>query len=480
MKPATLEEIARLDEMPARRRAADLRNVAWFRVLLIFFSVTNALILTSVLHAGETPYVFIAIVFLTGTVAAFLIFRRIPESQSGPSRFAVIGNLAQRAERYVRAVILVTVFLEYLWLHVAAGDESLAWTIVLPLLMLPFRFNPSEFLLFHGGLASSIFFRELFFGSLTADRAWPLVIAAVVFNLIAVIGEALLSRGFNRRVVGEWRTARGRYQESVRMRQELEFAREIQLSMLPSEAPRIGWLDIASVSLPATEVGGDYYDFFEVDADRVAVVIGDVAGHGLASGIVLSGVRSCLTLLKDELREPGLVLGKLHRMIRETSRHRMLVSLAIYLLDREAGEITVTSAGHPPGLYIPGNGDPPKELSLASPPLGTGLVSEYGEQKTPWMPGDALVLQTDGVYEAMNEKGESYGFNRAARLAAEENTRGSKAIRDAVIRSLWEFRGEAVQDDDVTLIVIRNRSDEQQSEDHDGIAAVTHPLIAPS
>lgn len=133
----------------------------------------------------------------------------------------------------------------------------------------------------------------------------------------------------------------------------------------------------------------------------------------------------------------------------------MLVSLAIYLLDRERGELTVTSAGHPPGLLVPASSGAPRELSMPSPPLGTGLVSEYPAQTIRWNEGDALLLQTDGVYEAMNARGESFGFARAASLASEESVNGSKSIRDAVIRSLWEFKGDAPQEDDVTLIVIR-------------------------
>ena len=87
------------------------------------------------------------------------------------------------------------------------------------------------------------------------------------------------------------------------MREELEDARAIQLAMLPSSAPEMGWLELQGMSLPATEVGGDYYDFLKVDEDRIAVVVGDVAGHGVASGLLLSGVRAGLHLLRGDLGE---------------------------------------------------------------------------------------------------------------------------------------------------------------------------------
>ena len=103
----------------------------------------------------------------------------------------------------------------------------------------------------------------------------------------------------------DWRREVARDREEARMRGELMDAREIQLSMLPRTTPELEWLDSSGLSIPASEVGGDYYEYFLLDADRLAVIIGDVAGHGVASGLVLSGVRSGLHLLHDEFERPG-------------------------------------------------------------------------------------------------------------------------------------------------------------------------------
>ena len=106
------------------------------------------------------------------------------------------------------------------------------------------------------------------------------------------------------------------------MREEFDTARRIQLSMLPQGPPNVSWIEVAAASLPATEVGGDYYDYFRISPSQIVVVIGDVAGHGLASGLLLSGVRSCLYLLEKDLASPVEVLDRLNHMVRRTTDRR--------------------------------------------------------------------------------------------------------------------------------------------------------------
>ena len=122
------------------------------------------------------------------------------------------------------------------------------------------------------------------------------------------------------------------------MREELEDARAIQLAMLPSSAPEVGWLELQGMSLPATEVGGDYYDFLKIDEDRIAVVVGDVAGHGVASGLLLSGVRAGLHLLRADLVHPHAVVERLNLLVRDSGVSRLFMSLVVALFDRQTGK----------------------------------------------------------------------------------------------------------------------------------------------
>src|SRR5262249_56635275 len=113
-----------------------------------------------------------------------------------------------------------------------------------------------------------------------ADPIWP----AFAANALALGVGLLATRRYKQRVLDEWRGLREGAREQLRMREELDFARKVQLSMLPAAGPTLDWLDVAGVSVPATEVGGDYFDYFPLGPDRLAIASADVAGHGLPSG----------------------------------------------------------------------------------------------------------------------------------------------------------------------------------------------------
>ena len=131
-------------------------------------------------------------------------------------------------------------------------------------------------------------------------------------NFFALLVGGFVTRRIRRGIVAEWSERHAQAVEQLRMRDELELARKVQLSMLPEGPPALPWLDIAASSVPATEVGGDYYDYFSF-GDRVAIVCGDVAGHGFASGIVLATLRSGFTLLRESLAIRRQRLGLSHR-----------------------------------------------------------------------------------------------------------------------------------------------------------------------
>ena len=140
-----------------------------------------------------------------------------------------------------------------------------------------------------------------------------------------------------KRFLNVWRREYSRARERLRMREEIDYARKIQLSMLPQTAPQLSWIDLAAASLPATEVGGDYYEYFKLSDSQLVLVIGDVAGHGLASGLLLSGVRSCLYLLEEDLASPLGVFDRLNHMVRRTTDKRTYVTLLCAVINRRGG-----------------------------------------------------------------------------------------------------------------------------------------------
>jgi serine phosphatase RsbU (regulator of sigma subunit) len=459
MMARTIDDLASLSEEPALRRRFDLRNVVvvrWiqFGFFWFFFGAT--------LHSASRESLAAAVLAagcLLAVLLLLLVFRRIEPSRV-PPRAGLLAGLAGRIEPYLRGSILLYLILQYAAvLLIASAPMSIPWFVIYPLLIIGFRFSTSERILVHGALFGLVAIAS--FGLWVegrSDLVLPGIFVSAGYNAIALAVGLWLTRRFRRSFLEEWSVARQAHQERDRMRQELDFAREIQLAMLPRERPEVPWLDIAALSLPATEVGGDYYDFFELDPQRLVIVVGDVAGHGLASGIVLSGVRSCLSLLAEDLRDPMAVIERLHRMVRQTARHRMLVTLSILLLDHEKGEAVLTSAGHPP-ILLRRRAGPVEEIGISSLPLGAGLLETFETRTFTVEEGDVLLLQTDGVYETSDEEGEQFGLDRLVeRLEAHDPARGSSHLRDAILRDLWEFRGSAPQGDDLTMVTLTWRS----------------------
>jgi serine phosphatase RsbU (regulator of sigma subunit) len=282
-----------------------------------------------------------------------------------------------------------------------------------------------------------------------------IAITLVSVNLISFAVGALMSRGVKRSAIEEGTQRRSEAREQLRIRDELRFAREVQISMLPEAPPQLPWADVAGISLPATEVGGDYYDYFVVDG-RLAIVCGDVAGHGLASGITLSALRSGFTLLRDQLLDPARVLDRLQEVVTQSSRRRMMVTISVLLLDPETHNATIASAGHPPLLHVHATTNTPDLIELFAPPLGARLGASVPQRVVPFATGDVFVLHSDGIYETVNANGEEYSLDRLGRIvSACDGT--AEEIRDTVLRDVEEFRGAAAQQDDVTIVVGRIR-----------------------
>jgi hypothetical protein len=448
----TLDERARLGEDEALRRRFDHRNLRFLRWLCWGLAALAVGLSIGGLTQGDWIRSGIAVLTLATALVAALVLRRVVGKKDARGRLAPLASLIEDRARAFTLTFLATAYL-LVWAYafgLRPGPYLLgtffAWIGV------GFRFLPAETALLYLGNAGLVATEAMVTGGFTG-KGDESVFAVLPNVAIAMFVSLWLSRRARMMFQEEWRAAKVDAVEQLRIRDELGFARELQLSMLPREAPPVPWIEAAAISLPATEVGGDYYDYLVLDADRLVAVSGDVAGHGIASGIVLSGVRSGLALLGDELSEPAGVMKRLHRMVRQTLRHRMLVSLSILLIDRGRGAATLTAAAHPP-LFVRRAGGTVERIDTSSLPLGNGLGESFDQRAIPFASGDVFVLQTDGVYETTSLTGEAYGFARIERaLAAAHGS--AAAIRDALLRDLWEFKGTAAQSDDVTIVVLK-------------------------
>ncbi len=359
--------------------------------------------------------------------------------------------LAERFGELLQGVLVLCYLLAVAWMASIGGRPVLLF-IAAPVLLL-FRLVASELLLLHGLMLVA---GGVLWWLVQPAEVLPAFAGAVPAHLICAGLGWLLARRFRRRFSALWHRQLSAVREQLRLRDELALARQVQLSMLPASLPQLPWLDVAASCLPANEVGGDYYDFFAAE-DGLAVVVADVAGHGVASGLVLASVRAGLALLMEEPdHQLGPTMQRLDRLVQRTSR-RMLVTLAVGRVDHRARSLAVATAGHPPVL-VRRNDGAVEEVATPAPPLGTRLGGAAAALEVPFEAGDCCLLYTDGLVETTTGDGEPYGNARlAAVLAAHDGDAGAQALCDAVLADVALHRGDAAQQDDVTLVALVRR-----------------------
>lgn len=246
-----------------------------------------------------------------------------------------------------------------------------------------------------------------------------------------------------------------RIAERERQRVELETARRIQSSILPELPPSLNGVEIAHAYLPASEVGGDFYDVLALEDGRLAVAVGDVAGHGVSSGLVMSMAKSALAVQVTFDPDVAAVFETLNRTVFQTARKRLLATLCYALLDPRKRELVYASAGHLFPYRITKEGRVEALESIAYP-LGVRGQLEVEPRTARLAPGDTLFLFSDGLIEARPEGSDQlYGFERLEQSLARHAQKGVEGLRDAVLEDLESYSGPGLREDDQTILVLR-------------------------
>ncbi len=246
-----------------------------------------------------------------------------------------------------------------------------------------------------------------------------------------------------------------RIAERERQRVELETARRIQSSILPDLPPRLAGVDIAHAYLPASEVGGDFYDVLALEDGRLAVAVGDVAGHGVSSGLIMSMAKSALAVQVTFDPEVAAVFGTLNRTVYQTARKRLLTTLCYAVIDPRRMEMVYASAGHLHPYRISAAGRVETLDSIAYP-LGVRGQLLIDPHTARLSPGDTLFLFSDGVVEARREGSDDmFGFERLEASLARHSGGGVEAVRDGVLADVARFTVDAPREDDQTILVLR-------------------------
>lgn len=240
-----------------------------------------------------------------------------------------------------------------------------------------------------------------------------------------------------------------------RSKSELRIASDIQRSFLPEHIPPIVGFDLAAVSVPAMEVGGDFYDFIPGEGGRLGMVIADVSGKSVPAALFMALSRTIVRANATHHESGTEVLQDANNMISTDSRSGMFVTLFYGVLDEKSRDLVYANAGHPPPLLFRSSLDNFKELEVTGIALGALCGMEYEERKIGLMPGDVLVLYTDGVTEAINRDVEQYGTTRLCSIVRRTHHLPAQKIMECILEDISCFSGDQAQFDDITMVIVK-------------------------
>jgi sigma-B regulation protein RsbU (phosphoserine phosphatase) len=243
--------------------------------------------------------------------------------------------------------------------------------------------------------------------------------------------------------------------EVQHVKSELNDAREMQMSLLPTSAPHINQFDLAGISLPAKEVGGDFYDYLTLGNSLFGIVLADVSGKGLRgamSAVMTNGMLH--EVIQTELI-PNKVLSRLNTGLCPLLLGPMFTALNFGILDPQAKQIRYTNAGQPyPIIKCDGKVE---EMELSGLPLGIVTGVTYDEKIFDLNPGDYVIFYTDGITDAMNQAEDIYGLDRLHNIIRNAETNlSAEGLIQCILQDVHAFVGDAEQFDDMTMVVLRS------------------------
>lgn len=293
----------------------------------------------------------------------------------------------------------------------------------------------------------------LYLGSRLSDQPYSTDDRRLLGSLASQVAPAM-------KVAQLVREQQAEAKERERTQQELQVAALIQQTLLPKDLPKIKGWGVDAFYRPARAVGGDFYDFIDLDDGRLGVVIGDVTDKGVPAALVMATCRSMVRAAAQQYNSPAEVLAAVNENLVPEIPPSMFVTCLYAIVDTDAGEVVFSNAGH--NLPYVRSEDGVFELRATGMPLGLMPGMDYEERTHRLGHGDVMVLTSDGITEAHNPDGEMYGFARLMGRVAK------KTKDDDLVNSLvgdlerWTGPG-AEQEDDITLVVVRRTASAAES-----------------
>jgi len=243
-------------------------------------------------------------------------------------------------------------------------------------------------------------------------------------------------------------------QQYLRMQQDMNLAKEIQLNLLPKEGPMIQGYDAFGISIPAKEVGGDYYDFIPIKDDRVAICLGDVSGKGMPAALLMANLQATLrgqTISSNCARE---CLDRSNQLLYHSTDTEKYATLFYGILNLHDHVLCFSNAGHNSPFLVSREGKM-QRLKTIGIPLGFLEEFEFSEHSVSIAPGDVLVLFSDGISEAMNAFEEEFEEDRLLQIIIKNRHLSSHDLIDKIVSAVKDHAGSTPQTDDMTLLALK-------------------------
>lgn len=252
----------------------------------------------------------------------------------------------------------------------------------------------------------------------------------------------------------ELKAAQEQLIEKERLERELKVAAEIQLSILPDVLPSHPDFDFGGRILPARQVGGDFYDVFELSDNKLGVLIGDVADKGVPSAIFMARAHALIIAEADNVSTPGEVLRMVNQHITRLEKSTQFVTALYGVLDTVTGEFSYARAGHEPPLLLEADGTVQRLPHKPGMALGLWENIALDEYSLTLPKGSLLMMFTDGMTDCRNPKGEPFGLERVKNTMTELKDFSAQAGCDQLFDTLMTYQNGSKQDDDVTLVAV--------------------------
>lgn len=248
--------------------------------------------------------------------------------------------------------------------------------------------------------------------------------------------------------------------EKERLEKELDVARDIQRKILPNHVPESKNLEVSALFIPAFEVGGDYYDFFRLDDNKLGFVVADVSGKGISAAFIMAEVKGIFESLSKIILQPSSLLTKANEILKDSLDKKSFVTVIYGVIDLEKGIVNFARAGHPPVIFSR------KDKVERLQPNGIGIGLDYSsgfantlkEMQIELANDDIIAFYSDGIPEAKNSRDEDFGYERFEGIIQQNRDKSLDQITSELMKDITTFTKDHAQHDDITLVLFKWKS----------------------